>query len=189
MFEHVTVLLSFVFAIALTHVLTSSTELIWARRRLRFSWLQALWMVSAVMSIVVNWVALAPLNTLKNWTPQEIILQFVAAIVQYYTCSLISLRPEKEGVVDMPAFYEEERHSIFAAYSAMMLVSMFQNVWDAKTYSLTESQVLQANGLVLVMLGATLAAGWAKPRCLQWTAIIVMLLLQFYFLVTFALTA
>jgi len=188
MFEHVTVLLSFVFAIALTHVLTSSTELIWARKRLRFSWLQALWMASAVISIVVNWVALAPLNAIKNWSPQEIVIQFVAAIVQYYTCSLISLRPEKEGVVDMPAFYKAERHSIFAAYSILMLVSMFQNVWDARTYHLDGADLFKANGLVLVMLASTVAAGWAKPNWLQWVAAIVMLSLQTYFLAAYAIT-
>jgi hypothetical protein len=188
MFEHVTVLLSFVFAIALTHTLTSTTELVWARRRLRFSWLQALWMLSAVISIAINWIALAPLTSIKNWTPLEIMLQFVAAIVQYYTCSLISIRPEKEGVVDMAAFYEQERPSIFTAYSAMMVISIFQTFWDAKNYNMTESEVFQANSLVLVMLATTVTAGWAKPRWAQWLAAIAMLVLQSYFLVNYALT-
>jgi hypothetical protein len=72
MFEHVTVLLSFVFAIALMHVLTSTSELIWARRRVRASWLQLLWMANAVISIAINWIALAPLTSIKKWTPLEI---------------------------------------------------------------------------------------------------------------------
>lgn len=189
MFEHVTVLLSFVFAIALSHVLTSTTELIWARHRVRFSWLQALWMVSAVVSIVINWIALAPLNSIKNWTPLEIMIQFVPAIIQYYTCSLISIRPKEDGVVDMPAFYEQERPSIFTVYSALMVFSIFQTFWDAKNYGLTSSQALQANAMVLTMLAATLTAGWAKPRWAQWAAAIAMLALQTYFLVTYALTA
>ena len=187
MFEHVTVLLSFVFAIALTHVLTSTTELIWARQRLHFSGLQAAWMTSAVLSILVNWIGLAPLASMKNWSPGEITLQFVAAIVQYYTCSLISIRPKEDGVVNMAVFYERERPSIFAAYSTLMVVSIFQTVWDAKNYGMTESVMLQSVGFVVVMLAATLIAGWARPRWLQWAAAIVMLALQSYFLVTYAL--
>jgi len=188
MFEHVTVLLSFVFALALGHILTSTTELTWARRRLRFWWLQALWMLSAVLSILVNWIGLAPLSSMKHWSPAEITLQFVAAVVQYYTCSLISIRPEKDGVVDMPAFYEQERPSIFTAYSAMMIVSMFQNAWDASSYGMTESMMLQSVGVVALMLVATLIAGWAGPRWLQWAAVIAMLGLQSYFLVNYVVT-
>lgn len=114
-------------------------------------------------------------------------IQFVAAIVQYYTCSLISIRPRDEGIVDMPAFYEEERPSIFAAYSAMMVIAIFQTFWDAKNYGVTEAQALQASGMVLAMLAATLTAGWAKPRWAQWAAGVVMSALQCYFLVQYAL--
>jgi hypothetical protein len=185
MFEHVTVLLSFVFAIALTHVLTSTTEIVWARHRLRFSGLQAMWMGSAVLSILINWIGLAPLASIKKWSPAEIAIQFGAAIVQYYTCSLISIRPKEHGAVDMPGFYDRERPSIFSAYSALMIVSIFQSVWDAKNYGMTDAAMFQTIGVVGVMLAATLIAGWAKPRWPQWMAAIGMLGLQFYFLITF----
>jgi hypothetical protein len=41
MFQHVTVLVSFVFAIALTHVFSSASQLLLARDRVRFSALLA----------------------------------------------------------------------------------------------------------------------------------------------------
>jgi hypothetical protein len=37
MFEHITILLSFVYALAVSHLLTSATELMWARDRVRLS--------------------------------------------------------------------------------------------------------------------------------------------------------
>lgn len=188
MFELVTVLLSFVFAIALTHLLTSSTELVWARNRLVFSGLQALWMLSAALSILVNWIGLEPLHAIRNWSVSEIEIQFVAAVVQYYTCSLISMRPKEEGLVDMPMFYERERPAIFTAYSAMMVISMFQNWWDQKTFGVSNFDLLKANALVLVMLAMTITAGWAKPKSLQWGAAVIMLGLQAYFVITYSLT-
>ena len=54
MFQHITVLLSFVFAIALTHLLSSASKLILARDRVRFSGLHALWMLNALMVLLIN---------------------------------------------------------------------------------------------------------------------------------------
>ena|SRR6266487_2289426 len=48
MFQHITVLFSFVFAIAMTHVLSCVSKLILARGRVRFSGLHALWMLNDV---------------------------------------------------------------------------------------------------------------------------------------------
>ena len=42
MFQHVTVLVSFIFAIALTHVFSSASQLLLARDRVRFSALRML---------------------------------------------------------------------------------------------------------------------------------------------------
>ena len=47
MFQHVTTLFSFIFAVALTHVFSCASKLILARHRVHFSGLLALWMVSA----------------------------------------------------------------------------------------------------------------------------------------------
>ena len=94
MFEHVTILLSFVFAIALTHLLSSTTELVTGRARVRFSGLLTLWMANALVGLLVNWLGLWGLTALKNWTVGDVLLQFVPAVLQYYTCSLVSIRPE-----------------------------------------------------------------------------------------------
>src|SRR5207302_7729484 len=54
-FEHVTALLSFVYALALTHLLARVAELIVACERVKFSGLLALGMVNAVLLVFVNW--------------------------------------------------------------------------------------------------------------------------------------
>ena len=79
MFEHVTILLSFVFAIALTHLLSTATELVLARDRVRFSGLHTLLMANALLSLVVNWLSFWGLIVIKRWTVTEVLLQFAAA--------------------------------------------------------------------------------------------------------------
>ena len=107
MFSHVSVLLSFVYAIAITHLLTSATELVWARDRVRPSWIQVAWMVNALLALFLNWIGMWFLNARASWDVPELVIVFTAALIQYFTCSLISIRVRDEGPVDMPAFFKE----------------------------------------------------------------------------------
>jgi hypothetical protein len=53
-YEQVTILLSFVYAMALTHLLSSANELVLELRRVRVSWLYVLWMVNALLILIVR---------------------------------------------------------------------------------------------------------------------------------------
>ena len=94
MFEHVTILLSIIFALAMTHILASATELVWERNKVRFYGLHALWMVNALLGLLCYWLEVWELAAVKHWTGFEIVLQFLPAIVQYFACSLLSMRRE-----------------------------------------------------------------------------------------------
>ena len=62
--------------------------------RVRFSGLHALWMANALICLLIYWLTIGELAAVKRWTGFEIILQFLPAIVQYFACSLISIRRE-----------------------------------------------------------------------------------------------
>jgi hypothetical protein len=188
MFEHVTILLSFVFALALTHLLTSSAELIWARDRVRFYGLHALWMFAAVLSTANNWVALNALHhTVRQWNVPEVAFQFVAAIAQYYICALVSMRVPETGVVDMKAFFEKQRPAIFSANLALTFIILFQNFWDGVVVSHDSfSEQLLPDSINIAFIFVSLIAGWARPLWLQRSALVMTLGLQFYFLATVA---
>jgi hypothetical protein len=188
MFETVSILLSFVFAIALTHLLTSVTELIWARERVRFSGLFAMWMLIAGLFLVVNWLGFGGLSGIKHWSTAEVMLQFTSAIVQYFTCSLISMRPEKDGVVDLPAFYEKQRPTIMTAMLALGVTVLIINYHDAGNFTGMRSNAwIVEDANCLAQMAMVAIAGWARPRWLQWAAAIVMLALAVYFLATYAI--
>lgn len=75
MFQHVTVLVSFIFAIALTHVFSSASTLVLERERVRFSWLLAVSMLNAALGVIINWLSLWELQNLKHWSLTEVLLQ------------------------------------------------------------------------------------------------------------------
>ena len=54
-FEHVTALLSFVYALALTHLLARAAELVIVRERVGFSGLLTVAMINALTLVFANW--------------------------------------------------------------------------------------------------------------------------------------
>lgn len=187
MFEHVTILLSIIFALAMTHILASATELVWERHRLRFSGLHAVWMVNALLGLLCYWVSIWELSTVKRWTGFEIVLQFLPAIVQYFACSLLSMRREGDEIMDMKAFYQGQRPAIFTAFSLMMIAAMIQIYAERNNLAGTRaSDWIGAEFPILLMFAATLIAGWAKPPWLQWIAALFVFTLEALFLATYA---
>ena len=107
MFQHVTVLVSFIFAIALTHVFSSASTLILARERVRFSALLAVSMVNAPLGVIINWLGLWPLQNLKHWSAVEGLLQQLGWVIpNYFSCSLVAMPCSESELLDMGAFFE-----------------------------------------------------------------------------------
>src|SRR5260370_9259278 len=170
MFQHITVLFSFVFAIALTHVLSCVSKLILARDRVRVSGLHALWMLNALMLLLINWLSLWLLEAIKHWSVGEIMVQLGWAIPQYFTCSLISMPVGNEEVIDMRAFYERQRPILFSAFAVTYAMSMVANFADRNNLEgWKPGYWLGAYLLVLPLLIVVLVGGLVKQRVLQCT--------------------
>jgi hypothetical protein len=187
-FEHVTILLSFVYAIALTHLLSSTTELVIARKRVRFSGLYALWVFNAVFFLLVNWLSFWGLAGLKHWTVAEVVLQFAFTIVQYFCCSTFRVTEGRDEAIDLPELFKERRPVIFSAWLVLCLIAVFQNWWDRNNYAGFGSGAWVVEDLTIVpMAAAFVLAGWGRPPWLQWTAAIAILGLIVYWLETYTL--
>src|SRR5436189_6176897 len=103
-FEHVTALLSFVYALALTHLLARIAELVIARERVRFSGLLALGMVNADLSVFTNWLSLWDLRSITNGELASIGIQFLFAVSIYVICVLVGPKTPDEETNDHEDF-------------------------------------------------------------------------------------
>jgi len=159
-FEHVTILLSFVYAIALTHLLSSATELVLAHKRVRFS------------------------TALKHWSVLEVAIQFAGAIVQYFTCSTLRISEGRDGEIDLPALYQERRPIIFSAFLALTAIAAFENWWDRNNVVVPGVFNWLYTDLLIVPMALSMGvAGWARSRWLQWTAVVAQTALMVFFFV------
>jgi hypothetical protein len=185
MFEHVILFLSFIYAIALTHLLSSATDLILSRDRVKASGLLIGWMVVALLMLVSNWLAAAALSSIKHWTTGEALLQFADAIVQYFTCSLVSIRTEAEGKIDMPAFFEKHRRVILLAFSALGVAAMIENFVDRNTSGLAPASWISEDLQILPLNLVLLAALVFRRPWVQWAAMLIMFVANTAFAIQF----
>src|SRR5260370_22676193 len=115
-FEHVTALLSFAYALALTHLLARIAELVVARDRGRFSGLLALGMANAVLLVFINWLSLWDLRSVKSWDIVSIAVQFLFAIALYFLCVLVGPKTPDEGSIDLEDFFWRQRRAFHSHF-------------------------------------------------------------------------
>ena len=182
MFQHLTIFFSFIFAIAFTHILASASALVVARRRVRFSGLLTVWMFIFANYLLMNWVGLFSLASLKRWSIGEVLIQVMSIVPQYFICSLISMKVRESGEVDMNAYFEEQRPLIFSIYAVFGVTVMLGNYLDRNNVQgpgpndWIGADLLNLPGLVVAAI-----AGWAKSRKLQWVAVGMTLVLTVWF--------
>jgi len=122
-FDHVTTLLSFVYALALTHLLSRVGALILDRERVRFSGLQAVAVANAVIQVLLSWLYLWDVRTTKGMDLATIAVGFAYAIAVYFICVAAAPQPS-EGVVDLEAFYWRNRRVYYGAYGVATAVAL-----------------------------------------------------------------
>jgi hypothetical protein len=188
MFQHVSVLVSFIFAIALTHVFSSASQLLLARDRVRYSALLTVAMVNAALGVIINWLGLWELQNIKHWSLGEVLLQLGWVVPNYFSCSLVAMPYSESGLLDMPAFFERQRRVIFSATLALSVMGGLATYADRNNFPGWKPNEWIEAELVGSALGVfAVLAGWAKPRWLQWIGVGGMLVQNIWYFVFYAL--
>jgi len=179
-FEFVVILLSILFSIAIAHMLQSVADLVRAGRRVRYSGLHALWMLTVFVDVLANWISVWELRTLQAWTAGYILLLVLAILAQYLACVLVSPAVAREGPVDLVAFHREQGARYLFAFGMLNAISIPLNLVTANLFGVPEwgwQNLAQAPAAVL-----TFAAIVARPRWLQWAFAVAVLALSTIYL-------
>lgn len=173
-FELLVVLLSFVYALALTHLLGSVAAMLLDRERTRFSLVQALWMLAAVMLLFNNWLSLDGLRS-AGWSTGLAAWGLVFAVLQYLACALVSPRAaEAGGPIDMGAHHDRHGRLFKIIVLLVVICALAGNVLHggASLGGLIASQIP-----VLLIAVMILPALWRRENWVQLLCSGVVLLL------------
>jgi hypothetical protein len=190
MFQHVTVLVSFIFAIALTHVFSSASQLLLARDRVRFSALLAVSMINAALGIIINWLGLWELQNLKHWSLGEVLLQLGWVVPNYFSCSLVAMPVSENGPLNMSAFFERQRRVIFSATLALSVMGGLATYLDRNNFEgWKPNDWIGAEAVGLSLAVFAVLAGWGTPRWLQWVGVAGMFVQNIWFFIFYTLAS
>lgn len=179
-FEHVIVLLSFVYALAITHLLLCTAGLIRASTRVRFSWLHAFWMLNALVVIFANWVSFWDLHALPTWSMASVGFTLVMGIANYLQAALTCPEVAPTGEIDLRAFHAQQRGRYLGAAAISFALAFVANIVFGLQFGVV--QYTAQNFAVLPMMIAVAAAAIFGARWIQIAApVIVTAMWTFYF--------
>ena len=127
-FDFIILFFSFIYTLALTHLLLAAAMMIRRRRSLVFSWPHALWMLNALLLLVCNWISLWDFHGLRSMTLPVILGGFALVGVMYVICALIAPDFEDGGDLDLRAFHERESRTYILAFATFLPLALVLNI-------------------------------------------------------------
>jgi hypothetical protein len=171
-FDFVMTLYSFVYALAVAQILSTVGDMIRAGSRLRFSWLNAGWMLNILLAIVAWWLSLWDLKGERTWPMPTVLIFFAIACLLYVLARMVSAPVAAEGPVDLKAYHRDKGQTyaaLFAAECALTIGTVFLFGSGTQNWFAT-------NWATLPSLLAALAAACSGRGWVQWGALTVIML-------------
>ncbi|MDB5710905.1 MAG: hypothetical protein JWL96_2975 [Sphingomonas bacterium] len=175
-FDYLVTFFSFVYAIAIAHILATIGDMVVASRRLRFSWLNAGWMLIILLAVIAWWLGLWDLRRQRVWPTVTIAFFFCAACGLYLLARIASPHIPATDEVDLPAFHRREGPKYMIGFGAFSLFTIATNTWFGLESGATSSSGswFAQNAAVIPMMLASLLAGFVPDRRVQIGCILVI---------------
>jgi hypothetical protein len=175
-FEFIILFFSFIYTIALTHLLFAATRMIRLRRRLIFSWPHALWMLNALLMLTANWISLWDFHRLEAIPLAAIAVGFVIVVGQYFVCALVAPDFEDSTAFDLRAFHAREGHIYMAGFLVLILIALVANA--AAGMGAGVQNWSDQNAIVLAMIPPVLVPLFVRTQWVQVGAPLVLVALS-----------
>ena len=181
-FEFIILFFSFIYTLALTHILFAATRMIRHRRVLVFSWEHALWMLSAFLLLVGNWISLWDMHGLETISLTMIAFGFVFTVLLYFVSALVAPDFDDGETYDMGAFHTREGPTYIAAILVTVVTSLLAN-FAAGTAGIANWEA--QNVEVIAMVPVVALPLFVRAKWVQIVAPAALVVLMVAYLVTY----
>jgi len=180
-FSYLSVLISIVIGLGMSHLLGAMVRVIHNRSRTTFYWPSLLWAVSLFLLLTLVWWADFNLNRHEHWTFATFLTTLSIPAVLYVACGLVLPASETRGQDDMRMAYFQNRSWFFSLVVIAIALSFVQ------TYLLDGHITINADaGLKALVLGISSIPIFTKADAAQKTiAAINLAWVLFYIFVLF----
>jgi hypothetical protein len=161
-FEFTITLLSFVYSLALTHILLGVARIVRHRRTIRLSTAHAVWTVNVFVTVLLNWIALWDFHGAKTLSVSAIGTSFFFAILLYLVATFVTPDVEDEKGQDLKAFHEREGVTYIGAllFGAVVALAMNLGAGSLGVTSWAQQNALLLGTLPILPLALIFRRGW-----------------------------
>jgi hypothetical protein len=175
-FEFIILFFSFIYTLALTHLLLATVQMVRHRRRVTFSWPHAIWMANAMLILSLNWVGLWDFHRLTVLPLSVIAVGFVLVVGQYLICALVAPDFETADDFDLRRFHAREGRGYMFGFLALILFAAVINL--AAEWGEGLKGEADQNGLIFAMAPPAVAALAFRAPWIQVIAPLMVLCLS-----------
>lgn len=143
-FEYLSVLISIVVGLGISHLLAGMARVIRRRAEVRFYLPSVLWMGALFLAFIQIWWAIFERRVLETWTFPGFALVLAIPVLVYLLSYLLVPEGETDDGIDLRARYFENRRWFFGILALVPLTSLVQE------YVLTGAIATGANPLFLL---------------------------------------
>jgi hypothetical protein len=152
-FGYVSVVLSVIIGLGISHLLGGVVDLLKSRQRVRFFWLHALWMAQTFVGHVFLWWTMWNLRLLAEWNFIVFLLILLPPVLLYVSASLLVPKVEPTGAIDLRQAFEENRTPFYAVMAAFHVLMPVEN-WMFSGHLALAPTLIFAVWFVLLCLAA-----------------------------------
>lgn len=176
-FDYLVTLFSFVFAIAIAHVLATIGDMVVASRRLNFSWLNAGWIFVVLLAVISWWLGIWDLRKQGTWPTVAIAFFFCAACALYVLARIVCPHIPATGQIDIREFHRRDGPKYMIGYGAFAVFSVATNSYFGMATGATSSagSWLSQNEAIIPMGVAAVAAGVLPDKRVQVIALLTII--------------
>lgn len=157
-FEYLSVLISIVLGLGLSHVMATSAQLVRYRSAVRFYVPSLLWLALLFLMHIQIWWAVFELRTVQHWTFIDFALVLTLPTIAFLISVLLTPDFDREEMVDLRARYYEHRRWFFGLLALLPIASL------AQEWAISGSIQLDADPLFRVAFVGLAAVGLFSAR-------------------------
>jgi hypothetical protein len=122
-YGYISVILSVVIGLGLSHLLTGMAELVKSRRRVKFYWVHLIWVGLTFVGHIFLWWTMWNLRLMREWNFFSFLSILLAPVLLYVAAAFLIPRIESDVSIDLREYFYENHSAFFgvtAAFTALM---------------------------------------------------------------------
>lgn len=126
-FGYVSVIISVVIGLGLSHLLSGVVELFKARRRVRFYWVHLLWVTLIFVGHIFLWWTMWNLRYIRAWNFFSFLLLLIAPVLLYVSAAFLVPKLDDDSSVNLREYFHENRAPFFIVNATFTAVLASEN--------------------------------------------------------------